>query len=200
MIMYKYITFVLLGVNILLLAVIYFINNGYRKERIILTEKVDELSYENMLLQDNIILSQQGDCQLDQKMLLCTKSGDSIRLSDIERKEFTLVLRYSTQCCSICVESILRKMICFKQAYPDIDILLLTTYRTDIDKEYLRQICRIFPKVYNVSYLEIPLEKVYVPYLFILDSDMRVINTFIPVRELPELTNRYFKKVVELCQ
>ena len=92
MIMYKYITFVLLGVNILLLAVIYFINNGYRKERIILTEKVDELSYENMLLQDNIILSQQGDCQLDQKMLLCTKSGDSIRLSDIERKEFTLVL------------------------------------------------------------------------------------------------------------
>jgi len=29
---------------------------------------------------------------------------------------------------------------------------------------------------------------------------MRVINTFIPVRELPELTNRYFKKVVELCQ
>lgn len=72
--MYKYITFVLLGVNILLLAVIYFINNGYRKERIILTEKVDELSYENMLLQDNIILSQQGDCQLDQKMLLCTKS------------------------------------------------------------------------------------------------------------------------------
>lgn len=193
--MWKYGIFILLVLNILLLVVFYSINNGYSKERSLLTEKVNKLSYENMSLQDNTILSKQGSCQLDPQMLLYTKDGDSIRLSEIQRKEYTLVLRYSTQCCSTCVEDILQKMTKMEKQYPNVDILLLTTYRIQIEKKDFKCICRIFPKVYNVFSLGIPLEEEIVPYLFVLDKEMRVIDTFIPDKELPKLTSRYFKRV-----
>lgn len=193
--MWKCSTLTLLVLNVLLLIVFYFISNGHDKERNLLTEKVNKLSYENMSLQDNTILSKQGSCQLDPQMLLYTKDGDSIRLSEIQRKEYTLVLRYSTQCCSTCVEDILQKMIKMEKQYPNVDILLLTTYRIQIEKKDFKRICRIFPKVYNVFSLGIPLEEEIVPYLFVLDKEMRVIDTFIPDKELPKLTSRYFKKV-----
>lgn len=193
--MWKCSTLTLLVLNVLLLIVFYFISNGHDKEGNLLTEKVNKLSYENMSLQDNTILSKQGSCQLDPQMLLYTKDGDSIRLSEIQRKEYTLVLRYSTQCCSTCVEDILQKMIKMEKQYPNVDILLLTTYRIQIEKKDFKRICRIFPKVYNVFSLGIPLEEEIVPYLFVLDKEMRVIDTFIPDKELPKLTSRYFKKV-----
>ena len=174
--MWKCGTFILLTLNILLLIAFYIINNGYSKKESLLTEKVNKLFYENISLQDNIILSKQGYCQLDPEMLLYTKDRDSIHLSEIKRKEYTLVLRYSTQCCSTCVEDILRKMRKFEE-------------------QYFQRICRFFPKVYNVFSLGIPLDEEVVPYLFVLDRGMRVIDTFIPDKDLPKLTNRYFERI-----
>lgn len=185
----------LLGINLLLLVGIYTLSNGYSIEKSLLTEKVNKLSYENFLLQDNIILSKQGSCRLKRDMLLYTKDGDSIRLSEIDRKKNTLVLRYSALCCSSCVENILIKMKDFEKQYPNIDILLLTTYRITAEEEDFERICKIFPRVYNVFSLQIPLEDEIMPYLFILDEEMRVVDTFIPHWELPELTSQYFAKV-----
>lgn len=197
--MWKHSTVILLLINISLLFFFYRINNGYNKERSLLTEKVNKLSYENLSLQDNIILSQQGNCKLDPEIVLYTKERDSIKLSELERKEYTLVLRYSTQSCSTCVEDILTKMKDFEKHYPSIDILLLTTYRIQIDENSFKRICNIFPRVYNVFSLGIPLEEEIVPYLFVLDKDLRVIDAFIPDRELPELTNRYLQNIAKNC-
>ena len=74
--MWKCGTFILLTLNILLLIAFYIINNGYSKKESLLTEKVNKLFYENISLQDNIILSKQGYCQLDPEMLLYTKDRD----------------------------------------------------------------------------------------------------------------------------
>lgn len=197
--MWKHSTVILLLINISLLFFFYRINNGYNKERSLLTEKVNKLSYENLSLQDNIILSQQGNCKLDPEIVLYTKERDSIKLSELERKEYTLVLRYSTQSCSTCVEDILTKMKDFEKHYPSIDILLLTTYRIQIDENSFKRICNIFPRVYNVFSLGIPLEEEIVPYLFVLDKDLRVIDAFIPDKELPELTNRYLQNIAKNC-
>ena len=57
--MWKCGTFILLTLNILLLIAFYIINNGYSKKESLLTEKVNKLFYENISLQDNIILSKQ---------------------------------------------------------------------------------------------------------------------------------------------
>lgn len=193
--MRRYGIYILLGINLLLLFKFYTISNGYSVEKSLLTEKVNELSYKHLLLQDDVILSKQGSCQLERDMLLYTKDGDSIRFSEMDREENTLVLRYSALCCSSCVESILSKMRDFEKQYPNIDILLLTTYRVAAEKDSFKRICKLFPKVYNVFSLQIPLDDEIIPYLFILDKDMRIVDTFIPHWELPELTNRYFEKV-----
>lgn len=62
-------------------------------------------------------------------------------------------------------------------------------------KKDFQRICRFFPKVYNVFSLGIPLDEEVVPYLFVLDRGMRVIDTFIPDKDLPKLTNRYFERI-----
>lgn len=101
-------------------------NNKYSKEGSLLTEKVNKLSFENYSLQNNAILSKQGNCLLNPNVLLYNKEGDSIKLSEVDRNEYTLVFRYTTQCCSTCVERILDKMLEFGKRHPHIDILLLT--------------------------------------------------------------------------
>lgn len=58
--MWKYSTLVLLLVNVSLLIVFCTVNNGYSKDRSLLTDKVNKHSYEKMALQDNVILSKQG--------------------------------------------------------------------------------------------------------------------------------------------
>mgnify|MGYP001385220512 CR=1 FL=1 len=72
--MWKCGTFILLTLNILLLIAFYIINNGYSKKESLLTEKVNKLFYENISLQDNIILSKQGYCQLDPKCYYILKT------------------------------------------------------------------------------------------------------------------------------
>ena len=83
--MWKCGTFILLTLNILLLIAFYIINNGYSKKESLLTEKVNKLFYENISLQDNIILSKQGYCQLDPEMLLYTKDIAYICLRSKEK-------------------------------------------------------------------------------------------------------------------
>ena len=104
--MWKCGTFILLTLNILLLIAFYIINNGYSKKESLLTEKVNKLFYENISLQDNIILSKQGYCQLDPEMLLYTKDRDSIHLSEIKRKEYTLVKNNILILTSYCLQLI----------------------------------------------------------------------------------------------
>lgn len=196
--MKKHIVYLLICINALLLVCIYRLNEVHIKEKALLTEQNNKISIENLLLRDDVILSKQGGCSLDSKMLLYAENGDSIQLSKLKRNGVTLVLRYSTLCCSSCVNDILNRMKDFSESNENVDVLLLATYRLMYESSEFRRLSRIFPKVYNVFSLDIPLEKELVPYLFILDEDMRVIDTFIPRKELPELTKFYFGKIKEL--
>lgn len=193
--MWKYCLFILLSFNILLLSIVYMVNAKYKKESNLLTEKVNKLSFDNFSLQNNAIISKQGDCRLNPNILLYNKGGDSIKLSKLERNDYTLVFRYTTQNCSTCVQRILDKMLEFKKEHANVDILLLTNYRTQADKIFSKRIYKEFPAIYSAFTLGLPLEDDVVPYFFILDNDLRVIDTFIPEKELPELTQRYLEKI-----
>lgn len=185
----------MLCANLYLLFKQHKIHEEVANKNDLLSEQINRLSDEKLFLENDIISSMQGSCFLDPQMKLYTINGDSILLSNIKGKNNVLVLRYTALCCSSCVEDILNKMKKFTEENPRIDVMLLANYRIVFEEKTFKRICQIFPKVYNVDLLHIPLEENIVPYLFILDKEMRVVDTFIPRKELPLLTEAYFDKI-----
>ncbi|WP_320935182.1 hypothetical protein [Bacteroides nordii] len=195
----KYIIYFLLGVNILLLINFHMLDIANSKERVLLTDKVNRLSLENFILQESTILPIQGRCFLNPQMRLYSEQGDSLCLMDIKKKRRTLVLRYSAHSCSTCVADLLGLIKSFIQENHNIEILLFTTFQTNEEMKKLYHINRFLPDIYNVYSMDLPMEKELVPYFFLLDEDLRVLDIFIPHKELPHLTKRYLDKIKEVC-
>lgn len=192
-----YILYVLLCINILLLFLFYRNNKIRTEERELQTQKCNKYAMESLLLQNDAISSRQGTYFLSPNMILHSDRGDSVKLADIKREKFMLVVRYSTLCCSTCVDDILSQVKNFIAKNEDIDILLLTTYRTMEDKSTFKRIKKIFPKVYNVFTLNFSIEQDIIPYIFLIDDRFQVIDIFIPRKEFPELTDKYLDIIKE---
>lgn len=82
----------------------------------------------------------------------------------------------------------------FEEQYPDIDILLFTTYGYKLKKKIFNGFVDFFLKSIMCFGWEYLLMKGS-SLLFVLDRGMRVIDTFIPDKDLPKLTNRYFERI-----
>ena len=193
--MRKYILLFLFCVNILLLFLSYRFNTVYAEEKQLILEKSNKYSRESMLLQNDVISTREGTYFLKPEMMLYSGFGDSVQLSNIKKSDYMLILRYSTQCCSTCVDDLLSLMKKFVESNTDIDVLLLTTYRIMEDDRTFRHMTQIFPKVYNVFTLNLSVEQDIVPYLFLIDGEFRIVDIFIPHKELPQLTERYLDVV-----
>lgn len=193
--MRKYILLCLFFVNVLLLFLFYRLSNAYAEEKQLILEKSNKYSLESALLQNDVISTSDGTYFLKPDMIMYSRSGDSVRLSEIKEKEFMLVLRYSNQCCSSCVDDIISKMGEFQKSNADIDVLLLTTNQIMEDDRTFRHITKIFPKVYNVFALNISIEQDIVPYLFLINNECQILDIFIPHKELPQLTERYLNMI-----
>lgn len=184
----------LLGMNLFLLCCLHVTNNKYTLEKNQSTKLLDRLSTENLILSNDLIMIKQNNSILDSHLQLFSLKGDSISLSQIKKKDYTLVFRYSTLCCMACVDDILEILKNYAKDNVDVEILLLTTYHLRMDYQTFRLVSSKFSNVYNVESLNIPIEDEAVPYLFILDKDLRVVDMFIPRRELPNLIEQYLEK------
>lgn len=187
----------LIGSNLFSLFYWQRSNKIYQKESMSLVDKINVLFYENTLLKEDAILSKQGCLSLDPQLALYTEKGDSIPLSQLKKKEKTLVLRYSSFSCTPCVDSAVELIKNFIKENPNIDVLLIGTYGLAQELRRFKRTNGLLTQVYHVNSLKLPIEKENIPYLFILDKDMKVIDIFIPRKELLEQTANYLKQIKE---
>lgn len=184
-----------------LLSVYYLHINNQRRitDFKTITETMDGLFRENLFLREDIISIQQGACVLSPQQTLYEESGNSTKLSNITKmKTKYLVLRYSSLSCTPCVDNAIAAIKKFSKENPDINILLLATYQFQKDLKVFKKMNKLFTQVYNVRSLNLPIENRQIPYLFVLDEELQVLNTFIPRKEIPELTEQYLEKMKEL--
>lgn len=190
----------LIGINLFSLFYWQGSNKKHQKEYVSLANKINELFYENTLLKEDAMLSKQGCLSLNPQLILYTEKGDSISLSQVRKKNKTLVLRYSSFSCTPCVDSAIELIKKFIEENPDIDVLLIGTYGTTQELRRFKRTNNLLTQVYHINLLRLPIEKENIPYLFILDNDMKVIDTFIPRKELLEQTARYLIHIKELLE
>lgn len=196
----KYLLFgTLLFFNLFLSYALYMKEGLNEKEKQAVQKEADILFHKNTLLQADIIRMLQGQPMLSENLSLVTEKGKKIEVRNLIRKDrYTLVLRYSYLSCSPCVDYAVTALKDFKEQHPDINVLLLSTYRQKKDLRDFKRVNKVFFHVYHVDSLNLAMDEENIPYFFMLDKDMRMFNFFMPHQEIPELTAEYFRKINSL--
>lgn len=142
---------------------------------------VNILHSESTIIDENIILED-------------VNSGLNETIKQIAASGPILFIRISQNSCHVCIERELQYLAKMNPALKESSVYILASYESLGD-------LRIFIKENNISFpvfrlnddsLAIPLEKLTVPYFFVLDDPHRVANVFYPVMSCPELTEKYF--------
>lgn len=84
--------------------------NEIEQNKIVYTQKINQLYRENTLLMNDFILTKLEDTYLDGNILLQDDKGKKVKLASVIGKDFTLVLRYNSFSCTPCVDSIVEKI------------------------------------------------------------------------------------------
>ncbi len=68
---------------------------------------------------------------------------------------------------------------------------MFSSYWFEKDLRDFKRMNKIFTEVYNVKYLDIPIEKENISDMFIMDENMNIFDFFIPQKDMLELTEQY---------
>ena len=131
--------------------------------------------------------------QLSPDMELSSERGVKITLKDII-KQPTLVYRFASSNCSMCVEEqfqILKKM---KDQLPERTILI-SSYLSGNAVTILKKTYQLEFDIFNILLLDIPMENQSNPYYFVIDPDMKCHNFFAVMTATPLLTQGYLDAI-----
>lgn len=107
-----------------------------------------------------------------------------------------IVCRISQYDCESCTDYALEKIVQKTRKW-GMKLIVLADYRNPREVGLFRSRHSGADQIdyYMMGRADLPIEEVGMPYYFVLDSQMKVNDVFVPVELLPDLTNRYFAKL-----
>ena len=129
------------------------------------------------------------DCILQQN----GNKQDSLFLHEIIGNAPKLLLRFKETNCDVCIQNELENLIRLASKVDTTNIILLGSF----SNSRARWMRKSSFKIYNIGNQELglSLDKENIPYYFILDKDFNAKSVFIPFKEFPDLTNKYFELI-----
>ena len=113
-----------------------------------------------------------------------------------------LVFRYSELNCNVCYQKVLDELSgLIKKIGPE-NILIITSYSNQRELYNFMRINNITKNVFNIgsATLGLPVDDYDVPYLFVLDRSLKTKLLFIPFKQNPVMTKKYFLFVKDKFQ
>lgn len=148
-----------------------------------------------LISEDRFNVLQSEGMQLDSAMILWDTDGKPYKLKKLVNSHKLIVLRYSELNCNVCVDTLFSRI---KHCVTEINknnILVLASYHNKRDLLIFKRINQLPYLILSVDSLQIPLDNLNEPYLFVLHEDMRMTHFFIPHKERSNDTDRYMKFV-----
>lgn len=108
-----------------------------------------------------------------------------------------LVLRYSELNCNVCVDSALSYFKTFMKKAGEDHARIIVDYNND---SYLYQFLRVNQLTESIIYRSVSDSnrvEINTPYLFITDKSRRIYDVFVPMKELPEVSKKYYNTIFE---
>lgn len=128
-------------------------------------------------------------------MLKNATNSKGARIKDLFKdSEKLLICRFSEFNCQECVTYSILKAISQQDHIRKNNIILWGDYESCKNlKIYKENLDIKETDVYNVGFMNIPIEQKGVPYYFILDSTLQITDLFIPDRAFSHAANHYFE-------
>ncbi|WP_158712861.1 hypothetical protein [Parabacteroides pacaensis] len=174
---YFKVTIALLSINLLIILFI-FINN--EKENLFPKKVFKNTKVHNI----NIY-------HLEEKTLLFSDKNEVIQLSSLIDHHKTIILRITSSTCIPCYNKIFTELENLKKDY---NFIIITPFTTQKDLQYFKLTYNIESIVYRcMTSLITSIDQETYPYIFTLDSNMKVSNLLI-------LYNKDFNTVLNYCK
>ncbi|GAB6008825.1 hypothetical protein [Dysgonomonas reticulitermitis] len=146
----------------------------------------------NDLKEDQNALIQNEGCFLDTTLILTDLKNNPIKIDSLFLNGTYLVLFFSSEHCGDCVNYSLtqlrnfllntetNKILIFASKYRLRDLFVFARSHQFDDKIF-----------YNIESLNIPIEQIHKPFMFLINKNLRPTHFFIPKKEIPDQTDNY---------
>lgn len=128
-------------------------------------------------------------------------SREKLLLSDmlVNRSKPIFIFRYSELQCQDCINAQIVVLKEFVNKVGSENVMILANYQYDKNLYLFKRMNQIEDiNVYQVDSLNLDVEKLNVPYVFVLHNDMRTQFVFIPDKDFPELYIEYYNTIEDL--
>lgn len=148
-------------------------------------------------IENQILLSENTCFSISPTLQLTGENNNEIRLSEIINRNHTLVFRYNELACSDCVYKEMGNLKELAKEIGDKNIIILASYKNQRDLYVTKRVNGINLQVYNIEQnsLDNNIDNYNIPYMFILDKDLKPHNLFIPNKYSISSTDNYFRDI-----
>jgi hypothetical protein len=137
-----------------------------------------------------------NDIRISKELQLTASNGQIFKLSDVLKGGAKFIMRFDKQNCSSCISYLMSWLKKNENAIGKENIVLLASYNELNMLNIFKDAYKIDYTIYNISNLELPVERANIPFFLIIDKSYYTRNIYIPKEEFPAaLTEQYLSIV-----
>lgn len=137
--------------------------------------------------------------QINIKQKITDEKGNKISITELLNKSPKIIFRYSELNCQLCIEEEIKILLKYINDIGFDNILFFSTYNSTRDLFLFKRINQLQNfKIYNLKEekLNIPIDSLNIPYVFLVDSSGNVVMLHIPEKTKPEFSEQFYNVVI----
>jgi len=137
--------------------------------------------------------------QINIKLEVEDEEGNKISIAELLNNNPKVIFRYSELNCRLCIEEEIKILQKYINDIGFDNILFFSTYNSTRDLFLFKRINQLHNfRIYNLKeeQLNIPIDRLNIPYVFLIDSSGNIIMLNIPEKTKPEFSEQFYNVVI----
>ncbi|NQU81976.1 MAG: hypothetical protein HQ543_10690 [Bacteroidetes bacterium] len=137
--------------------------------------------------------------QINIKLKVEDEKGNKISIAELLNNNIKVIFRYSELNCSLCIEEEIQILHKYINNIGIENILFFSTYHSTRDLFLFKRINKLQNfKIYNLKeeQLNIPVDRLNIPYVLLVDSSGNIVMINIPEKTKPEFSEQFYNVVI----
>lgn len=189
----------LLLINIFLVSLIFMKNRDISLLNIKISEFEATDKYTSLKIEHCLkvvkLMQKANQISLPPELTLQNENGNNVHLSNLVGKKPKLVFRYTQLNCNICIDSQMGFIKEFVNKYGYDKLIMISNYKYKKNIYQFKTLNNINNEIFNVEILDSALDRLNIPYYFILNKVCQPTIFHFPDKNFPENTKEYFKSI-----
>ena len=175
-------------------------NNHLRKLVSTKENQIGSLAMDKDLLLNNMQMQYANNGYQLNDFLLTNITGSTLKLSNLLDDHYKIIFRFSYLHCSSCVEFELKNIIEIAERMPKDRIIIIAEYDNKRGFSAFTKAHNTTLPIYFLSentHADNILQDENIPYVCLMDKKMKIEHLFIPIKEVPIYSERYYHHIIQ---